>query len=155
MVHTRQLMSGAQRVQPKLYVVDGKSMIGSMILQSAHQHYSGIPKILSRVYEMGFFVIGARALIRKAQLSCTACIRTRAEKLSRLLGPSPVEHFLSQRMPHYAIVQFDHIGPFKTHVSRNKTGKAWIFSIACLSSRHVTFIPCTDCLLYTSDAADE
>ena len=122
LVLPRQLKWENKRIQQKLYLISGESKIGGSILNSVHIHCASIPTMLSSIYEKGFYIMGARKILKKKQESCNECKRIRLQVCERLMGPSFQELSHYKHLPVWAAKHFDIAGPMKQKITRKQSG---------------------------------
>ena len=126
----------------KLRLLDGRSPVGRSILRSYHVHCSSTDREISNLFEDGLFLAGCRAYLRKLQRSCKACLRIRKETVQQYMGPS--QQIVASKYPSYYFSFSDIVGPIFVTTDRPGTRgarrrRAYILSLTCIWSRHITF----------------
>ena len=140
---SRPFTMGDQISQRKLRLLDGKSLVGRSILQSFHVHCQSIDRQIAKILENGLFLVGSRSYLQKMMEKCKTCLRIRKTAQSALQGPSP--QLESALFPVYYQSVCDVVGPIKVSVrsgvgtrGNTKIRKAYILSLTCLWSRHLS-----------------
>ena len=132
-------------------IIFPRHQISELIARHAHlRSLHGSTQLILRTLHQGFWVLGARTLVKKLINACDPCVRQRATVSQQLMESLP--NFRTSPSRPFTHTGVDYAGPFKVRVSPGrgqKSYKGYVALFVCCVTRaiHLEFVS-----EYTSEA---
>ena len=144
----RQQKMHGEIVKEKLILLSTKSEIAKKLLNDFHIHNADSQYEIAKMFQNGYYIIGARSYFKRLNRQCFTCIKIRKASVEALMGPS-IQAQAAKNVPAMSICFMDILGPFKIKHSKNIVKKIYILCITCVWTRYCNFLVLED---YTSNS---